>query len=193
VTASAVTGSLSRRQLAVAVGSAVIVAGLVLFLFVLPAEFRIDPTGFGRVTGLTRLARLPYRSDAIDIPLAAAGAAHGGDELEYKVHINAGESFVYSWSVADVANPEEFYYDFHGEAPAHDANSEPTVVEYRQSTGTHANVVLIAPITGVHGWYLQNQSERPAVVHLRLSGFYELVPPGEYGNEAGIEPKSADR
>ena len=27
---------------------------------------------------------------------------------------------------------------------------------------------------------------QPVVVHLKLSGFYELVPPGEYGNQAGI-------
>jgi hypothetical protein len=28
-------------------------------------------------------------------------------------------------------------------------------------------------------------------VHLKLSGFYELVPPGEYGNEGGITPQPA--
>ena len=27
----------------------------------------------------------------------------------------------------------------------------------------------------------------PIVVHLKLSGFYELVPPGEYGNLEGIK------
>jgi hypothetical protein len=29
------------------------------------------------------------------------------------------------------------------------------------------------------------------VVKLKLSGFYELVPPGQYGNEAGIVAKRA--
>ena len=38
---------------------------------------------------------------------------------------------------------------------------------------------LIAPIDGVHGWYLQNQGVKKAVVTLRLAGFYELVPPGQ--------------
>jgi hypothetical protein len=38
----------------------------------------------------------------------------------------------------------------------------------------------------VHGWYLQNQSVNPVTVKLRVSGFYELIPPGETGNEAGI-------
>ncbi len=53
---------------------------------------------------------------------------------------------------------------------------------------TQSNGVLIAPIDGVHGWYLQNQSTQRVVMHLKLSGFYELVKPGEYGNEAGILP-----
>ena len=65
------------------------------------------------------------------------------------------------------------------------------VVEYRQATGVQSNGVLIAPMPGVHGWYLQNQSIKPVVVHLKLSGFYELVPPGEYGNLAGIKAKPA--
>jgi hypothetical protein len=36
--------------------------------------------------------------------------------------------------------------------------------------------------------YFQNQCLKPVTVHLRLSGFYELVPTGENGNLAGIEP-----
>ncbi len=29
------------------------------------------------------------------------------------------------------------------------------------------------------------------VVHLKLSGFYELIPPGEYRNQPGIEANKA--
>jgi hypothetical protein len=60
------------------------------------------------------------------------------------------------------------------------------VVEYKQATGRKQNGTLVAPIPGVHGWYLQNSSSKPVVVRLKLSGFYELVPIGEYGNEAAI-------
>jgi hypothetical protein len=62
-------------------------------------------------------------------------------------------------------------------------------MEYRQATGLNSNGALVAPFEGVHGWYFQNQSDKPLVVHLKLSGFYELIPPGEYGNEAKIEPQ----
>lgn len=196
----------SRKRLALITGGAAVVATVVLVGFILPAEFQIDPTGFGRATGLyklgtpqpktvtvaagttstTRYYPTPYRSDTVEIPLAVSGDENRGDELEYKVRMKAGDSFVYSWSV-DVADPEEFYYDFHGETPAGPGVPEAKVVEYKQTTGTSSNGTLIAPIPGVHGWYLQNQSLKPVVVKLKMSGFYSLVPPGEYGNDAKIE------
>jgi hypothetical protein len=204
----------SRGRLGLIVGGAGLAAALVVVGFILPAEFHVDPTGFGKATGLYKLGEpqprtahvalptasagasitqyypVPYRSDVVEIPLAASGDEEGRNELEYKVRMKAGDSFVYAWSVDGVPNPEEFYFDFHGETPA-PPGGEAKVVEYKQSTGTASNGTLIAPIPGVHGWYLQNQSVKPVVVKLKLSGFYELVPPGQYGNEAGIVAKRA--
>jgi hypothetical protein len=195
---------------------ALVVATVIVVCFVLPAEFRVDPTGVGRATGVIRLsgpkkmtasevaatpatsAAAPagtaalyyeggYRADFVDIPLSAAGSADRGEELEYKVHMKPGATLAYSWTAPGIANPEEFYFDFHGEAAAKEQGAEPTVVEYRQATGLQSHGTLVAPFEGVFGWYLQNQSEKPVVVHLKISGFYDLVPPGEYGNQAGIE------
>jgi hypothetical protein len=263
-----------RRKLFWLTGAALLGASFIVVCFVLPAEFRIDPTGLGKATGVIRLAgpktlaadelsavideiaasadesdvsaspavagsaagagsatdagadsvaeagapastrvaasapgvsgagkpgafasaryyKGGYRSDFVDIPLTVAGAAERGEELEYKVRMRAGATLAYSWSVEGIANPEEFYYDFHGEARANEkgarAPAQGTVVEYRQATGTQSHGTLVAPFDGVFGWYLQNQSEKPVVVRLKISGFYTLVPPGEYGNEAGIE------
>jgi len=47
---------------------------------------------------------------------------------------------------------------------------------------------LLAPIPGIHGWYFQNQSQRPAVIHVKLARFYRLIPKRQDGKEAGIEP-----
>ena len=200
----------SKARLGLITAGALVAASVILVGFVLPAEFHTDPTGFGRATGLLKLGTpqpktetvaaaatvaptrdypVAYRTNVVEIPLAAGGDAQRKDELEYKVRMKAGDSFVYAWSVP-VADPNAFYYDFHGETPA--AGAAPAkVVEYKQATGTAGNGTLIAPIPGVHGWYLQNQSDKPVVVKLRLSGFYELVPPGQYGNEAGIVARTA--
>lgn len=174
-------------------------AGVAVGLFVLPAEYGVDPTGFGALTGLTRLAgpaagttsavafyATPFRSDAIDIPLRSPDTGRRGSDLEYKVRMKAGDTLVYSWTVSGLSDPEEFYFDFHGESPEGPGRAEPLVVEYHQGTGAESHGMLVAPIDGVHGWYLQNQSGAPVVVRLRLSGFYEIIPPGEIGNEAGL-------
>jgi hypothetical protein len=235
MSADPATLHLPRQRLLLMTVSALLFATLIVVCFVLPAEFRIDPTGVGKLTGVAKLAgprRLDasviqdvieagvpldagagasneasphsagnpqgqpggtryyaggYRSDFVEIPLAVAGSATRGEELEYKVRMRSGGTLAYSWTVSGIENPEEFYYDFHGESPSKSPDSEPTVIEYRQATGTHSHGTLLAPFDGIFGWYLQNQSEHPVVVHLRISGFYDLVPPGEYGNEAGIE------
>ena len=206
-----------RQTLLMIAGGGLLAATVITVLFVLPAEFRLDPTGFGRLTGLTRLAGpktvttpapsatgpaataatataryypAAFRSDTIDIPLSSGEIDPEKSELEYKVRMKAGDSLVYSWTVSGITNPEEFYYDFHGETPAGPGVPVAKVVEYRQATGVQSHGVLIAPVPGVHGWYLQNQSVKPVVVHLKLSGFYDLVPPGEYGNQAGIKART---
>jgi hypothetical protein len=166
--------------------------------------------GFGRLTGLDRLAgpdvvsvsaapaglnattrfyASAFRTDTIAIKLAPDGDE---GELEYKVKMQPGGTLAYSWNVTgDEAHPDWFYFDFHGESVALTQAGKTTVMEYKQATGLNSSGALVAPFEGVHGWYFQNQSDKPVTVHLKLSGFYELVPPGEYGNEAGIEPEPA--
>jgi hypothetical protein len=181
----------SKRSIARMLTGSLTVATLALVLFVLPVEFRFDPTGFGRLTGLDQLAAAtewtelampqggvdiarfydrPFRTDTIDIPLAA----EDGD-LEYKLQMRAGDAIVYSWRVLEIDNPEWFYSEFHG-------HTEPTpgevgeVMFYRRETGSTDNGSFVAPFEGIHGWYLQNQTEYPVVVRLEVAGFYEVIP-----------------
>lgn len=195
-----------RRALLTTLAAASAIAAIVFVGVVLPAEFDRDPTGLGKLTGLTALAKakaapppvsadataLParfyptaFRADEIDIPLNTADAGKGGEELEYKVRMAKGATLVYALTVTGLDNPEEFYFDFHGERPG---PSGPEVVEYLQATGLRSNGALVAPMDGIHGFFLQNSAAKPAVAHLRLSGFYTLVAPGQPGNEASIAP-----
>jgi hypothetical protein len=197
--------NVAPRRLVVLTLTAALVATAITFLAFLPAEYGYDPTGFGQLTGLNKIAaaepvtvaavapaaagggtaaraaNVAYRSDMIDIPLPPDG------ELEYKVQMKPGDSLVYSWDVEGFENPEWFYYDFHGETWPRPDGEKAKIAEYEQKTGVKSSGSLIAPFQGVHGWYLQNQGGKPVTVHLRMSGFYQLVPPGEYGNVEGIE------
>lgn len=208
---------LSARRLVRLTELMFVAACAVFVTVVLPAEHGIDPTGFGRMTGLsgsqaaspeaprvagegastlaasTQYYATPFRSHTVEIPLAAGDDCKRRCELEYKVRMKAGDSMVYSWSVQGVTDPQAFYFDFHGETPAGPGVPKPVDVAYRESTGTSSNGVLITAVPGLHGWYFQNQSPAPVVVRLSLSGFYELVPPGQNGNLAGITAKPPGR
>jgi hypothetical protein len=191
MTTGQVVAAPSRATLFTVLGGGMIAAAVIMVGVVLPAEYRIDPLGIGKATGLLQLARPPeveialpageasnsyarfypmaFRTDTVEIPLAVAGDADGGDDLEWKVHMQEGTTLVYSWSVD--APPEEFYFDMHGETPP---TPEVKVVTYQKGTGVASNGSIVAPFDGIHGWYLQNQAERPVTVRLKLSGFYQM-------------------
>jgi hypothetical protein len=192
------------RLIALTAGG-LVVATIAVFGAILPAEFNMDPLGIGKATGLSRLwappevafdaskagtgplAReydMPWRTDTIEIPLRSGDDRMRGNELEYKVRMRQGATLIYEWSVSEITNPEEFYYDFHGHTVVE--GQEMTVATYKQATGIKAAGALTAPFDGVHGWFFQNQALPATVVRVRLSGFYELVEAGEPGNEAGI-------
>ncbi|HVR92202.1 MAG TPA: hypothetical protein VHG29_14065 [Novosphingobium sp.] len=194
----------ARRTILLLTLCAVAAALLILFAAVLPAEYNRDPTGLGRLTGIARLWApeeqkiggaitgapasrsypVPFRSDIVEIQLATGDDTNGGNELEYKVHLEKGASYVYSWSVSGVSDPEEFYTEFHGHTVTNGKSM--TVAEYRKATGASDNGVLTAPFTGIHGWYFQNQSVPAVKITLRLAGFYTLIPAGQPGNEKGL-------
>ncbi len=181
----------SRGGLLIRLGVSFVVAALIVFCVVLPAEFHRDPTGVGKLTGLMAMSQpapvdtpadpklaavtaagaparsyqLPFRSDEVKIPMKPDG------ELEYKVRMQPGGTLVYSWA----ADHGTVYYDFHGEKPTDPDHAQ----SYEMGTAARYNGSLIAPFAGIHGWFLQNQEGTPIVVTLKMSGFYELRDPKE--------------
>ena len=109
-----------------------------------------------------------YRTDTIDIPLGPYG------ELEYKLGLREGGSIVYRWEAQGLEDPSLLYAEFHGHTERI-GDAPGTLMFYRKASGASESGSLVAPFTGIHGWYLQNQSDAPIVVRLHVSGFYELV------------------
>src|SRR5688500_18293141 len=99
-----------RKDLGFAAIIAVGIAIVLLVLVVLPAEHGIDPTGFGRVTGIDGLSGkggtgerdglgaagrsepAPPRNDTVVIELA------GLADDEYKFHLLADQTLLYAWT-----------------------------------------------------------------------------------------------
>ncbi len=180
-----------KRALAKASGLALVAAALVLTLFILPAEYGIDPTGAGRALGITGMAAAEgpepqsakaapsteaaapdkaaiartgtWREDEVTIELAP----HSGKEI--KAHMRAGDSFVFEWS----AKGGPVKVDMHGERTDAAEGEFTSYWEERALTGGKG--AFTAPFAGTHGWYWRNKGETPVSVTVRLAGFYKDV------------------
>ncbi len=120
----------------------------------------------GEERGMTVSSRpaVPYRADEMEIILPA------GKGLEVKTHLAKGATLIYAWKTS---NAEKLNHDFHGEpVNAKEDEFESFILEdgVSESKGT-----LIAPFTGVHGWYWKNTTEKPVKGVLKASGFYTEI------------------
>jgi hypothetical protein len=197
---------LSRGRLLAVTGLSLAAGVLIVCGAVLPAEYNLDPLGLGKVSGLSRLwapaektldvrgGAVPlvreyptgFRTDTVEIPLTGFLGGRFGSELEYKVRMKQGATLIYQWEVAGAADPRDFHFDFHGHTTPGPGGESMTVATYRQAFGLRRQGALTAPFDGIQGWQFSNSSDNPVVVRLKLAGFYELIPPGQTGNEAGV-------
>jgi hypothetical protein len=190
----------ARDKIAVAAGAALLAAGLILVMFVLPAEYGIDPVGTGARFGLLELGVTGRQVEA----LAAASAAGAGsgqvtiapqdrefkeetvtftvaprEGMEYKYRLDKGEALLYSWKATGPVN-----FELHAEpdgAPRGYAES------YEKGRNGQAAGTLTAPFPGIHGWYWENPSGQEVTVTLRSAGFYNMS--HEFRKDAAVKNK----
>ena len=164
-------------------------AAVLLVVAVLPAEYGLDPTGLGRVLGLTQMgevkmalaqeatataaAETASEASAEALLAAATGPVENADttrveiapgaDLEVKLVMRAGADVAYSWST----DRGTVGYDLHGGPDA--ATSE----SYKAGAGAWSDQgTLTAGADGLHGWYWKNETARPLTVSLRTDGDY---------------------
>ncbi|MHB1260132.1 MAG: hypothetical protein ACYC2H_00305 [Thermoplasmatota archaeon] len=161
---------------------AAFIAFTVLLLFVLPAEYGIDPTRIGQLTGISKLSgisnelQLGDRATAINkvepaaprndtVVLTLTGL---GDDFEYKLHLLANQSLLYSWTATA---PVDF--DFHGEP---DTPSRPgEFSSFEASQGNARSGSFQAPFDGKQGWYFRNVGEGTVTITLQTWGYYDVI------------------
>lgn len=159
---------------------AAFVAACVLLLFVLPAEYGIDPTRVGRLTGISQLAEPDN-----ELGLQGAGSVHrpepaaprndtftitlgGLQDNEFKLHLLADQGLVYHWTATGPVD-----HDLHGEP---DEPSRPgEFASYEQGQDDEAAGSFTAPFDGRHGWHFRNVGNEPVTITLRTWGYYDVV------------------
>ena len=176
--------------LAKATAGAALTGVLIATLFVLPAEYGIDPTGVGTALGLTGMVSgeaseaapapeaapattittptkasiaksTPWRQDEMTLTLAP----HSGQEV--KAHLITGDSFIFQWS--STGGPVKA--EMHGEATGATDGSFTDYWKELEITGGQGD--FTAPFDGTHGWYFRNKGETPITVKVKTVGFYK--------------------
>lgn len=192
--------------LAKATAGAAIAAVAIVTLFVLPAEYGIDPTGAGSALGLTGMVSGDTAEAADSAAPAAATAATAAapgatatptretivratpwrqDEMTITLAPHSGQEVK-----AHMRTGDSFIFqwkssggpvkaEMHGEK-ANAAEGEFTDywkdLKIEQGQGD-----FTAPFDGTHGWYFRNKGDTPVTVTVKTVGFYKdlFLPKGE--------------
>jgi len=171
---------------------AIIIAAVILITLVLPAEFGIDPTGVGKLTGLQRMGEIktslakeleesesqPTASltdDDQQIAPIADPASPRTDELsvtlapdkstEIKITMTKGTTVEFTWSTST----GKAFYDLHGDS------KETNYHVYEKGTDSTKSGTLTAAFTGNHGWYWKNRTNAPITITLKATGHYQAI------------------
>lgn len=176
-----------RQRIAFAAGAALLAAGLVLVLFVLPAEYGVDPVGTGARFGLVELGITGQQVEALEAAAAAGGAGQTAivvpqerpfqeesvtfavgprEGIEYKYRLDKGEALLYAWTTTTPVN-----FEFHAEP---DGAPQGYAQTYEKGQASQASGTLTAPFSGIHGWYWENLGDQEITVTLTASGFYNI-------------------
>lgn len=172
-----------QTRLIAAITGFLVVAGAAVLLFVLPSEYGIDPTGFGKATGLTRIAAPAVTSAELErgakrsgvlTPTDTAPAPIAGrsdhwewqlgpfESIEFKYTLPEGARMAFAWSATAPVR-----YDMH----AHPFEGGTALTEsYGVADAAKLQGTYVAPFTGIHGWYWQNRTFEPVRVTLDASG-----------------------
>lgn len=169
-------------------------AAAILVAVVMPSEYGIDPTGLGRVLGLTEMGEIKTQlaeeaaaDRAADdgtitapaqptpaTPQAAVAARNDtmtvklapGEAAEIKVSAAKGASVTFDWAVTG----GHVNYDAHGDPVVRRKGFYHGYGKGKASTGEKGT--LVAAFDGTHGWYWRNRSDGTVTVVLKTTGAY---------------------
>jgi hypothetical protein len=188
----------SSAQLLRSTVIAAISAVAILVTVILPAEYGIDPTGVGRVLGLTEMGEIKRelseeaeRDHGADTSIGDQSTLFAGflDLLVGKAHAQAATG-AWTEEVAFTLAPGETYEvkltmneddvaeyrmivegaRVNFELHAHGAGQSITYERGRGSAGAEGKI--IAAFTGDHGWFWRNRDNQSLTVTLQVRGTY---------------------
>jgi hypothetical protein len=190
----------SNGQLLRANGFAFITAGVILTTVILPAEYGIDPTGAGRVLGLTQMGEIKEqltleaaadeaRAEPLvetEVPQAASaevletttGGEHQSKTDVTTLSLAPGEGAEIKVVMAK-DGAVKYNWSVSGGTVNFDTHADAPGISYHgygkgtKSSGEQGT--LIAAFDGSHGWFWRNRSGGTVTVTLRTEGDYTQI------------------
>ena len=171
----------SKETLLKATAFAALLAVIVFFVAILPAEFGTDPTGLGKLMRLTQLSGQTSTAQAATTQVDTTKQTKSDQKdsvdiviptrkgLEYKFYMSRGDAMRYGWSTK---GGELLFFDFHGE-PQGDTTGY--FESYTVSTTNNVRGSFTATFDGSHGWYWKNKGQFDIVVTLQTEGNYKII------------------
>jgi hypothetical protein len=86
------------------------------------------------------------------------------DSIEMKYKLSQGQPMVFAWRAA-----VPLHYDMHS---VPDEGGNPATESFAITDATSQTAVYVAPFTGIHGWFWQNQTLNPVTVSIDATGAF---------------------
>ncbi len=169
---------------------AIVSAAIILVTIVLPAEYGVDPTGIGSLTGLKRMGEIKTSlaeeleadqssqvivdEETVPDELPSSNQRRSetmsvtldtGESTEIKITMQKDSSVDFNWS----SNAAPAFYDLHGDS------KDISYHIYEKGTAASKQGTLVAAFDGNHGWYWKNRSNTPITITLTATGSYQDI------------------
>ncbi|MEA1881435.1 MAG: transmembrane anchor protein [Candidatus Marinimicrobia bacterium] len=166
---------------------AMVVAGVLLLLVILPAEYGADPTGVGEFLGLKKMGEIKVSLEKeslsepevlIDIPIDTEEETSTtveenqdvlevqippGEAIEIKLEMKSGTVAKYKWST----NNGALNFNLHGDG----YKGMHISTTYKKGRMVNSDSgELIAEFDGYHGWFWRNRNDESVIVKLEVTG-----------------------
>lgn len=167
------------------------IAGILLVTVVMPAEYGIDPTGIGKVTGLKKMGEIKSslaKDAALELNTQQDTIVEQIQEsvvenplqthektitlipdawTEIKLKMEEGTSANYIW----FTDGGQVNYDTHGDSKSLDIDYH----GYEKGSKKRDEGVITAKFTGNHGWYWRNRTDHTITITLQTNGTYQDI------------------
>ena len=171
----------SAKKLIIGSVAVVAIAAAALVVFILPAEYGIDPTGAGRALGLTKLSepgpseeeiRGAKRTGALVLAAQEPQRADWDDRFTYellpyegielKYTLTQGKPIEFAWRASKPVQVDMHAHPFEG--------GEELTETYSKKKTPGEQGRYVPQFTGLHGWYWENRTLEPVTLIVQASG-----------------------